>query len=173
MGAFDDLATDLADADDAERLAVDAVGLAEFLLVPFMGAERGDVVGNAAVDGQQQGEDEFSDGDGIFARAIRDVHAASAGGFDIDGVHARAGAEDDGELVAGLDGVGVDLFAADDEDFAGADQFGEFFGSGGSVVGDVAAEFPEVVEVVLGKLVGDQDLHIDLLRGERTIAAGG
>ena len=153
---------------DAERLAVDAVGFAEFFLVPFMGAQGGDVVGDAAVDGQQQREREFGDGDGVFAGAIGDVHAAGAGGLDVDGVDARAGAEDDGELVAGLDGVGGDLFAADDEDLARADELGKFLGFDGGVVGDVAAEFLESVEVVFGELVGDQNLHIDLPRGERT-----
>ena len=169
VGAFDDLAADLAEAHDAEGLPVDAVGFAEFFLVPFVGAERGDVVGNAAVDGQQQCEGEFGHGDGVFARAIRDIHAAGAGGFDVDGVDARARAKDHGELGAGLDGVGGDLFAADDEDFTRADELGKFLGFDGGVVGDVTAEFLETVEVVLGKFVGNQDLHINLLRGERSM----
>ena len=53
-----------------------------------MRAQRGDVVGDAAVKGEQQREDEFGDGDGVLAGAVGDVDAARTGGFDVDGVHA-------------------------------------------------------------------------------------
>ena len=52
MGALDDFASDLADADYPERFTEYAVGLAEFFLVPFMGAQRGDGVGYAAVEAE-------------------------------------------------------------------------------------------------------------------------
>src|ERR1035438_9807005 len=166
VGAFDDFAADLADADDAERFAEEAVGFAEFFFVPFVGAEGGDVVGEAAVESENERKEKLGDRDGIFAGAIGDVHAAGAGGFDVDGVHARAGADDDGELVTGLDRVGGDLFTADDEDLIGSDEFGKVLGFDGGVVGDIAAEILESVEMVFGELVGNQYLHDDLPRGE-------
>ena len=159
VGARDDFLADLADADDAEGLAEHAVGFAEFFFVPLMRAQGGDVVGKAAVESENEREDQFGDSDGIFAGAIGYVHAAGAGGFDVDGVHARAGTDDDGELVAGFDGVGGDFFTADDEDLKGGDEFYQFLGFGGGFVGDVAAELLESVEMVFGEFVGNQYLH--------------
>src|SRR5882724_3190985 len=63
VGAFDDFVANLADADDAEGFAEDAVGFAEFLFVPLMSAEGGDVVGKAAVESENQREDQLGDGD--------------------------------------------------------------------------------------------------------------
>src|SRR6266404_2268861 len=171
VGAFDDFAADLADADDAEGFAEDAIGFAKFFLVPLMRAEGGDVVGKAAVEAENQREYQLGDGDGIFAGAIGDVHAAGAGGLDVDGVDACAGAKDDGELVAGLDRVGGNLFTADDEDLIGGDELGKFLGFDSGFVGDVAAEFLELVEVFFGEFVGNQYLHVTFPQGEGTLWA--
>src|SRR6266436_2599599 len=63
VSALDDFAADLSDADDAEGFAEDAVGFAKFLFVPLMSAEGGDVVGKAAVESEDQREDQFGDGE--------------------------------------------------------------------------------------------------------------
>src|SRR5450432_1025673 len=59
VGALDDFGADLADADDAERFAKDAVGFAEFFFIPLMRAEGGDIFREAAVEAEQQREDEL------------------------------------------------------------------------------------------------------------------
>ena len=99
-----------------------------------MRAECGDVVGDAPVEAEQESEYQFGDGDGVLAGTIGDVDAAGAGGLDVDGVDAGARAQNDGELVRGLEGVGGDLFAADDEDFVRGDDFWKFFGFDGRIV---------------------------------------
>jgi hypothetical protein len=87
-GTVDDLAPDLPGPNDPEGLAVDSVCLREFLLVPLPRAQGGHVVGDAPVQGQQQPEDQFGDGDRVLSRAIADEDAPSVGRFDVDGVHA-------------------------------------------------------------------------------------
>jgi hypothetical protein len=124
LGAGDDFLADLADADDAEGFAEDAVGFGEFFFIPFVAAEGGDIFGDAAVEGEDEGHGEFSDGDGIFAGAVGDEDAAVAGGLDVDGIDAGTGAEDEGEVGGGGDDLSGDLFAADDEDFVGIDDAG-------------------------------------------------
>jgi hypothetical protein len=159
VSALDDFLADLADADDAERFAEDAVGFAEFFFVPLMSAKGDDIFREAAVESEEQCEDQLGDGHGIFAGAIGDVHTARARGFHVDGIHARAGADDDGELVAGLDGFGGNFFTADDEDLKGSDQLGKFLGLDGGFVGDVAAEFFQLVEMFLGEFIRNQYFH--------------
>ncbi len=124
LRAGDDFAADRADADHAEGFAENPVGLGEFLFVPLVGPQRGGAVGDAAVHAQHQGENQFRHGDGILAGAVGDEDAQRTGGFDIDGVDARAGAQDEREFVAGPEGLGSDLFAADDEDFVPANELG-------------------------------------------------
>jgi len=172
MGAGDDLAADGADADDAEGFAENAVGLGEFLLVPLVRAEGGGAIGDAAVDAEEEGEDEFGDGDGVFAGAIGDEDAEGAGGLDVDGVDAGTGAEDEGELVAGAQGFGGDLFAADDEDAMAGNQLGQFFGLGVRLVSDGATELLETFQVGFGIFIGDEYFHDQFGQSKRSAPSG-
>ena len=85
---------DGAGAGDAERLAGQPARLGVELLVPGAGAQIGDVVGDAAIDGEQQREGQLGDRDRVLAGAVRDVDAARRRGLDVDGVVAGAGADD-------------------------------------------------------------------------------
>ena len=70
------LLADVAVAEQAERAAEQAARLRVLLLVPRAGAQLGDVVGDAAVEREQQRERELGDGDRVLARAVRHVDAA-------------------------------------------------------------------------------------------------
>ena len=146
-------------ADHPERLAEDAVGLGEFLLVPLVGAQGGDVFRDAAVNGQQQGEHQLGHGNRVLAGAVADEDAAGAGGLDVNGVDARPGAQHQRQLVGGLERVGGDLFAAHDQDLVRGDQPGQLLGLGGWLVGDFAAELVEAGDVSFGEFVGNESLH--------------
>ena len=63
-------------------------------------AQVGDVVGDAAVDREQQTKRQLGYGDRVLARAIRDANAARCRGLDVDRVHAGAGADDELERGA-------------------------------------------------------------------------
>ncbi len=64
-------------------LALEAPGLAVFFFVPLAGAEVGGAFDDAAVEGEEEGEDELSDGGGVHAGAVADGDVASfcGGGF--------------------------------------------------------------------------------------------
>ena len=79
VGAARHLLADAAEAEQAERAAVQPARLRVLLLVPAPGAQVGDVVGNAAVEREDQAERELRDGDRVPARAVRDVDAAPRG----------------------------------------------------------------------------------------------
>ena len=160
LRAGDDLAPDLPGADHPERLAEDAVGLGEFLLVPLVGAQGGDVFRDAAVNGQQQGEHQLGHGNRVLAGAVADEHAAGAGGLHVNGVDARPGAQHQRQLVGGLERLGRDLFAAHDQDLVGSDQPGQLLGLGGRLIGDFAAQLVEAGDVSFGEFVGNESLHL-------------
>ena len=75
-GAADHFLADVADAEQAERLAEQALRLRVFLLVPLPGAQLGDVVGHAAIEREHQRERQLRDRDRVLARTVRDVDAA-------------------------------------------------------------------------------------------------
>ena len=66
--------------------------LANVFLSHVAGAQRCDVVRNAAVEREDEPERQLGDGHGVAARAVRDVDAARGGGRDVDRVVAGAGA---------------------------------------------------------------------------------
>ena len=84
-----DLAPDGAEPGDAERLAVQPLGLAVLLPLPLAGAQRRDRVRDAAVERDDQPEDELGDRRRVLARAVGDVDAALARGAHVDRVEAR------------------------------------------------------------------------------------
>ena len=108
------LAGDGAGAGDADRLAGQPARLGVELLVPGAGAQVGDVVGDAAIDGEQQREGQLGDRDRVLAGTVRDVDAARRGGLDVDGVVAGAGA-DDQRQAPGVEHRLGDLGGADDQ----------------------------------------------------------
>ena len=155
----DDLAPDLPGADHPERLAEHAVRLREFLLVPLVRAQGGDVFRDAAVNGQQQGEHQLGHGNRVLARAIAHEHAPRAGGLDVDGVDARPGAQHQRQLVGGLERLGGDLLAAHHQDLERRDQPGQFLGLGAWLIGDLAAQLVEAVDVSFGEFVSNECFH--------------
>ena len=89
-----DFLADVAEAEQAERLAQQAARLRELLLVPRARAQLGDVVGDAPVERQDQPQRQLGDGDRVLARAVRHVDAAPRRAGHVDGVDAGAGAHD-------------------------------------------------------------------------------
>src|SRR5581483_8492928 len=75
LAARDHLAADRTGADDPQRAAEDPLRLAVLTLVPHAVAEVDRVVDHAAVEGEEEREGELGDGDGVLARAVRDVDA--------------------------------------------------------------------------------------------------
>ena len=78
-----------------------------------MRAEGNHVVGDTAVEVDEVPNRELRDGDGVLAGAVRHVDAARAGGLQVDGVHPRAGADDEREGTTRPDVGRRDLGAAD------------------------------------------------------------
>ena len=115
LGATSELLPDAAEPEKAQRLAEEARRLRELLLVPRSRAERRDVVGNAAVEGEHQAERELRHGNGILPWAVRDVDAASRCVRDVDRVVAGARPHDQRQ-VPGVHRRGGHLRSPDHED---------------------------------------------------------
>ncbi len=78
-------------------------------------AQRDDVVGDAAVECEDQAEGEFGDGHGVFTRAVRYENTAFACGGDVDRVVAGP-CSDDQFQRPGFEHRFGDLRGADDQD---------------------------------------------------------
>ena len=100
------LLADAAEAEQAERAAVQALSLGELLLVPPPRPQLGHVVGDAPVEGQDEPEGELRHGDRVLAGAVGDVDAAPRRALDVDGVVAGAGAHDERQRAGLQDRVG-------------------------------------------------------------------
>ena len=98
------------------RLAAQAARLRELLLVPLAGAELGDVVGDAAIEREDQRERQLGNGDRVLARTVGHVDAALGGRGHVDRVVAGAGANDERQ-PAGIEHRRRDAGAAHDEHF--------------------------------------------------------
>ena len=160
FGAQGDFAADLSEADQSERAAEEAARLGEAALVPLALAQRDHVVGDLAVERENQAEGEFGHGDGVLAGAVGDVDAAARGGRHIDGVVARAGAHHQFERAGGEhrlrhfgaahhQDVGAELLHVGDQRLVL--EFGR--------EADFAAQAGEFVAPGLLELVGDQYAH--------------
>jgi hypothetical protein len=93
--ALSDLAANVTEAEEAERLPHQPLRLRVFLLVPGSRPQLGDVVGDPPIERQDQPHRQLGDGDGVFPRAIRYVDAALRCCRHVDGVDSGAGADDE------------------------------------------------------------------------------
>src|SRR4030095_16379857 len=84
------LASDSSEPDEAEGPAVESLRLAVLLLVPDALREVGGVLGDPAVESEDQSERELRDRDRVLARAVRDVDSPLRSRFDVDRVVAGA-----------------------------------------------------------------------------------
>ncbi|HZB46533.1 MAG TPA: NAD(P)-dependent oxidoreductase, partial [Pyrinomonadaceae bacterium] len=158
--ARDDLLPDLPGADEAQRATVEAARLRELFLVPAPFAERDDVVGDSAVEREDERQRQLGDGDGVLAGAVRDVDAAARGRRHVNRVVARARAHDE------LQGPRVHhrlchLRPAHDERFGlvGADGLDERRVLHVRLVRVVAARGLKPVAARLFELIGNQHAH--------------
>ena len=110
------LAPDGAQPGDAERLAVQAVGLAILALLPASRAQRGHRVGQPSIQRQHQADGQLGHRDGVLARAVGHEHAARAGRLDVDGVDPGARAHHKLQGIRALEHRRADLLAAHDQD---------------------------------------------------------
>ena len=96
-----DFAADLSQADQPEGAPEEAARLGEAALVPLPLAQRDDVVGDLAVQRQNQAEGQFGHGHRVLAGTVGDVDAAPRSGRHVDGVVAGAGAHHEFERAGG------------------------------------------------------------------------
>jgi len=174
-GALRDFHADAAQADDAQRAALQSAGLAELLLVPLVGAQLGHVVRDPAIQVDHVPHDQLGDRDGVHAGAVGDLDAALLSGGDIDRVVAGAGADHDLELLAGLERVGVDLRRADDQH--GGVELRDALGEGRVLevrrTGDLGGDLLQLGDSESFELVGDEDFHWLVSRTGRWSLGGG
>ena len=124
-GAVGDDRTDIAAADDAERLA-ENLHAHEFVLFPFAGARRGVGFRNLAGQRQHQRDRVLGGGDRIAERRVHHDDAARGGRRDVDIVDADAGAADHLQVFCLFEDLGRHLGGrADGEAVETADQFGK------------------------------------------------
>ena len=121
--ALDDQAADVAQADDADRLARD-LGAHEGGFFPRAGAAGGVGRDQLARVAQHQGHHFFGHAVGIRAGGVHHVHALGAGMGDVDRVVAGAGPHDHLQIGRRVDDFRRDLLAADDQRM----QIGVFLG---------------------------------------------
>ena len=116
-------------------------------------------IGNAAVACDQKPNHQFCDGRGVFPRAVGDIGAALGCRFQVDGVDARPGPDNQAQALAGLDGLGNDLFGPDDQDFGVANGGWQVFGGNVGVGDDRGTQCLQVRDHLRGNFVCDQNLH--------------
>ena len=96
--ALGDEGTDAAEADDAERLAVELDALPSRPL-PLAGLQRGVGLGDVAGLGEQQGDGLLGRREDVRLRRVDDHHAAPRGGCDVDVVDTDARSADDDQIL--------------------------------------------------------------------------
>ena len=111
-----DLASDGAETRDAEGLALEPLGLAVLLPLPFAAAQRRDGVGDPAIERDDEPEDELGDRGGVAPRAVGDVDAPPARRADVDRGELGARAHDEVELLGALDRRGGHFGRSHDQD---------------------------------------------------------
>ena len=150
---------DGAEAEDAQGASGQAAGLAELFLPPRSVAQGGGGVDDPPVGGDHQADGQFGHGQGVFAGAIGHVDAPRAGGGQVDGVHARPGADNQRELARGLDRGGRNLGRADDENAHVGHGAGQRIGRKVAAHFDLEIQFLEFRYGAAGELIYDQDFH--------------
>ena len=107
-GADRDELADAAEAEHAERLALD-LGAAELAALPLAAGEAGVRLRDVAGEREHQRDRVLGGGDRVGLRRVGDDDPALGGGGDVDVVHAHAGAADDPQVVGAVDHLGVEL----------------------------------------------------------------
>ena len=100
---------DAAHPNNPQGAALEPKSLAVFLFPPAPVAQVEKRVRNTPIRGNEQTDGQFCDGVGVLSRTVGDVDAFFAGFLDVDGVDARASANDQRQCIAGLDGGSRDL----------------------------------------------------------------
>ena len=154
-----DLASDRAEARDAQRLAMNPLGPAELRPLPLARPERRDRVRNAPVDAEEQPEDQLGDRRGVPPGAVGDVDPAPARGPHVDGVELGSRAHDEVELAGLVDGLRGDLGRTDDEDPDPRDFLLERLLGDLRVVDDLDGEGTQFCDGARVQLVGDEQTH--------------
>jgi len=117
-GAGGHARSDLAEADDSERLAGE-LGAQELRLLPLSGRERGGSFRDAAEEREQERERVLDGGNDVSGGRIDDEHAAGGRRPDVHVVDADSGAADHGQVRRGGEELRIHLRAAADEERVG------------------------------------------------------
>ncbi len=110
------LLPDGAEAGDADALAEEAARRRVARLLPAAGAELDRGVDEAAIEREDEAEGQLGDGGAVLPGAVGHVDAVRAGRDDVDGVDPGAGAHDEVELLARVDGFRRDFGRSHDQD---------------------------------------------------------
>jgi hypothetical protein len=147
---------DVAVAEEPDGPSEQPARFRELFLVPLAGAQFRDVVRNAAVEGEQQREREFGDGNRVLAGTVRHVDAARRSRGDVDGVVARTRAHHERQRTA-FEHRRRDRSAAHHQDVRRglANRGGERLVFQIRLVQDFAAGGLQTVDPRLFELVGD------------------
>ena len=157
-GPLGDQRADPAEADDAERLAVQLDAL-PLRALPAAGHERRVGLGDVAGLGQQQGHGLLGRREDVRLRGV-DHHDATLGGRGhVDVVEADAGPADHDQVGAGRQDLGGHLRGRADDQGVGARRWPRPAARGVSPSPDVdlVAGLGQQVEARLGDLLGDED----------------
>ena len=158
LGALGDELADAAEADHAERLAVE-LGALELGPVPAAGDERFVRLRDVAEEGERQRQGVLGGGDRVRFRGVGDDDPAAGRGRDVDVVDAGAGAADHLQVLGQLDQLRRHLRRRADQDRVVA---GDLLAQ--LLVGHLEAEVDvelraQQVDAGVGDLLLDQDLH--------------
>ena len=154
------LLPDAAKAKQPERAAIQPARLRVLLLVPASGAQVGDVVGNSAVEREDQSERQLGDGDAVPPGAVRHIDAAPRGASDVNRVDARAGSDDERER-AGVEHRLGDRRGSNNEDVGarGSDRAHQRVAREFGLVEDLAPGVFQRLESRRLERVGNEDFH--------------
>ena len=158
LGALGDELADAAEADHAERLAVE-LGALELGPLPGAAGERGVGPRDVAAEGEHQRQGVLGGGDRVRFGRVGDDDAAAGRGGDVDVVDAGAGAADHLEALGPLDQLRRHLGRrADEQRVVGADRLAQL------LLGHLEAEvdleaLAQQLDAGVGDLLLDEDLH--------------
>ena len=158
LGALGDELADPAEADHAERLAVE-LGALEVGPLPGAADERAVGLGHVAAERQHQRQRVLGGGDRVRFGGVGDDDAAAGRGGDVDVVDAGAGAADHLEPLGALDQLGGHLGRRADQDrVVAGDRVAQLLV--GHLEPEVDVEvLAQQVDAGVGDLLLDQDLH--------------
>src|SRR5581483_2131754 len=157
FAAARDLRANLAEADDAQRLAAQ-LDADEAGAVPLAGPERGIGVRDVAREREHERDGVLGGGDRVPERRIDDDHAALGRRGEVDIVDADAGTADDVQLLRCREDLARHLrLAAHDERLVGTDGGDQVLGGQAGADVDLGLAAQEG-DAVFGDRVGDEDL---------------